>query len=42
MTKELEVYYFPERAQNYSKWLNEPDLYAKKIEEHKSGKHHDH
>jgi hypothetical protein len=33
MTKELEVYYFPERAPTYKEVLGEEDLYAKKLKE---------
>jgi hypothetical protein len=36
MTKELEVYYFPERAPTYKEIWGEEDLYAKKLQD----KHH--
>jgi hypothetical protein len=36
MTKELEVYYFPERAPNYKEVVEAEDPYKKIIE----GKHH--
>ena len=41
MTKELELYYFPERANKHELALNEVDAYAKMIEAKKKGhKHH--
>ena len=40
MTRELEVYYFPERAPDYKLYVGEEDLYLKKLEENKKGGHH--
>lgn len=39
MTAELEVYYFPERAPKYADFLEEEDLYTKKLTEGKKGHH---
>ena len=40
MTKELEVYYFPEKADNHLHALGEVDLYTKMIEDKKKGHSH--
>jgi hypothetical protein len=40
MTKELEVYYFPEKYPDYKEVVEEPDLYMKKLEDRKKGGHH--
>ena len=39
MTKELEVYYFPESAPKYAEVLEEVDLYTKKLTDGKKGHH---
>jgi hypothetical protein len=40
MTKELEIYYFPERAPTYKGFVEDEDLYAKMLEDKKKGGHH--
>ena len=40
MTKELEVYYFPDKADKHLHALAEVDLYTKMVEDKKKGKHH--
>ena len=39
MTKELEVYYFPEKAKSYEHIVGEKDAYMKMLEAKKHGHH---
>jgi hypothetical protein len=39
MTKELEIYYFPERVPTYKEIVDEEDPYMKMLEDKKKGHH---